>query len=301
MPITRRHGWRRFRPVTLTTPRASLRSQLKAADSVVARAEVVAEQAAQKNPVLERAVDLLRSQLMIAPTPERTVALALLLTPQASRAQFMMDAHKHTFYNRKERLLELIDFNDAFVSAIIACSDQLEKFSDQFRDAQKRFCKRHKTPVFTDGQWHAIEHGLSREAAVYFAAQHAGFDVVMTSRTDDAFGIDMQVRDRAQHAYVNIDCKTHSSFFFRLKQLVREKRLSERDALRAQELGFCATENCRDNHCVRVVLVRIDHTILGDIVAFRFVDDTKIVAELRKILRVYGMHDAGFGRDIAPL
>lgn len=302
MPITRRHGWRRFRPASLSLMvRAPRETTQKTARSTIEEAEKIAMRRIRQNPIIDQAVELLRDQIVLSPRPERLVALALLLTPQASRAQSMMDAHKHNFHDRKARLFELIDFNDAFVSAVLECIDELDDFSEQFRAAQKRLAKKYHTALFTDGQWDAIEHGLSREVAVFLAAKNAGFDALMTSRTDDAFGIDMQVRDRATGMYVNIDCKTHSSFFFRLKALVRERRLNRREALHAQELGFCAIENCRDDHCARVVLLRIDHTQLGDIVHFQFTDETKIIGLLKTVIETYGMRHDGFGKEIAPL
>lgn len=273
----------------------------KTAETTLDAAEKIVHRKLKQEPMWERAAALVQDQIAVAPTPARVVALALLLTPQASRAQAMMDSHRHNFHNRHERLLELIDFNDAFVSAVLECVDELDDFSNQFRTVQKRLAHRYRTPLFTDGQWDAIEHGLSREVAVFMAARDAGFDALMTSRTDDAFGIDMQIRSPRTGTYINIDCKTHSSFFFRLKELVREKRLSRNQAVRAQELGYCALENCRDDICARIVLLRIDHTLLGDISHFRFVDETKIITLLDTIVDAYGTKGRGFGSDIAPL
>ena len=62
-------------------------------------------------------------------------------------------------------------------------------------------------------------HGLSREIAVFKAAENAGLNALMSSRVADAFGIDMQIADTVSGDYVNIDCKTSSAFHFRLKDL----------------------------------------------------------------------------------
>ena len=304
MPIVRRHGWRRFRPqlVVAPLPYHTVPARKMGEQPLIEQAVHLVSEYLKKNTTLDRAIDLLKNQLIIASTPVRLVALALLLTPQASRAQAMMDAHKHNFHDRKARLFELIDFNDSFVAAVLSINaDELDGFSDAFRSAQEAFAKKHKTPLLSEGQWHAIEHGLSREVAVYFAALHAGYEALMTSRVDDAFGVDMQVRDRATGSYVNIDCKTHSSFFFRLKELVRERRLTPEQAVHAQDVGYCEIENCRDDICVKVVLLRIDHTILGDIVNFRFVDERATVERLAEIIGHYGLKDGGYGKMIAPL
>lgn len=302
MPVVKRHGWRRFRPRLMTNSYVYSDAAVYGRGTALEKALRLAEIYTQQNPTIEQAVDQLKTKVSLATSPVRLLALALLLTPQASRAQAMMDAHKNNFHDRKSRLFELIDFNDAFVAAVLSLDKSEEAgFAEHFRAAQKTYAKKHKTPLFTEGQWSAIVHGLSRETAVYFAAQNAGFDVIMTTRTDDAFGVDMQIRERGNGAYINVDCKTHSSFFFRLKELVRQKRLTQDEAIKAQETGYCLIENCRDYSCARVVLLRIDHTMLGDIVDFRFADEVKTAQLLHEVVAKFGTRDQGYGRDIAPL
>lgn len=291
--------WRQFRPRLVPVNPAAV---AQGGHTSLEKAEEIAVTLLKQNTSIEGAVDTLKAQIQITSTAPRLIALALLMTPEASHAQAMMDVHKHNFHDRKARLFELIDFNDTFVAGVLAMPRSEHKgFADLFHQAQQRLSKAYKTALFTDGQWHAILHGLSREIAVYLAAVDEGFDAIMTTRTDDAFGVDMQIRERETGRYVNIDCKTHSSFFFRLKELVRERRMTPGDAAQAQELGSCRIENCRDNRCVGVVLLRIDHTILGEITDFSFEDTTKIGQTLGEVVTKYGTSDSGYGHSIAPL
>lgn len=293
--------WRYFRPHTLT-PVVERHARDVDLDRLFADAEAEAERILKVHPTIDDAIATLKHRISNASTPERLLALTLLMVPQAARAQAMMDAHRNNFHDRKTRLFELIDFNDTFVATVLALTPaERHEFVDHLRRVMQHFAKRHKTPMFKDGQFDAIVHGLSREIAVYHAALHEGFDALMTSRADDAFGVDLQIRDRRTRAYINIDIKTHSSYYFRLKVLLREHRISMNEANTALETGYCQVMNRHDGVDVPVVIFRIDHTILGDIANFEFISSERIGEKLQLVLDECGIHDDGFGKTIVPL
>ncbi|HEU0266440.1 MAG TPA: hypothetical protein VFQ70_02330 [Candidatus Saccharimonadaceae bacterium] len=300
MPMLTRQ-WHYFRPQTLTPVVARHTSDVTH-DLLFARAEAEAERTLAVHRTIDEAITTLKHRVGNASTPERLLALTLLMVPQAARAQAMMDAHRNNFHDRKSRLFELIDFNDTFVATVLALTPaERHEFIEHLRHAMQHFAKKHKTPMFKDGQFDAIVHGLSREIAVYHAALREGFDALMTSRTDDAFGVDIQVRDRQTRAYVNIDIKTHSSYYFRLKVLLRERRISMDEANVALETGYCQVMNRKDSIDVPVIVFRIDHTILGDITDFEFTSSERIGEKLQLVLDECGIHDDGYGKSIVPL
>lgn len=267
----------------------------------LAQAMVLAGTLLKEYGTFDAALEALRRQA-VTKTATKLLASLLLQSPRAVRAQVEMDGHKRNFHDRHARLFELIDFNDTFVAAVLALPAQERvNFVEQLHESLARFSHQHRAPQFNDRQYDAIVHGLSREIAVYLAASQARFDVLMSSRTDDAFGVDMQLRDPQSGDYVNIDCKTHSSFYFRVKELVRERRLTLEQATIADELGYCPILNHHNGIVAHIVLVRIDHTLLGEIVDFEFVSSLKMIDLLRDVLNRYPLHDDGFGRMIAPL
>lgn len=213
----------------------------------------------------------------------------VLQAPEAALAQVQMDKHKHSYHNKAARVLELIDFNDSYVSAVLAMpNDHLHTFNDDLRRLLDWFCKRVGAWTFSAEQFEAISHGLSREIAVYNAVRTAGFEAHMTSRTEDAFGIDMHIIDRATGKRVNVDTKTTSSFHYRLIELLREGRLTDADIDLAEQRGYTAVMNGHGDEKVRVVLWRIDHGTLGDIVDFAFEHTAKLIEELGKMMSEYG-------------
>lgn len=293
--------WRYFRPRTLT-PVIEQQTRGVGHDRLFASAVAEAERVLAVHPTVDEAIATLKHRIGNASTPERLLALTLLMVPQAARAQAMMDAHRNNFHDRKTRLFELIDFNDTFVATVLALTPaERHGFVDHLRSTMEQFAKKYKTPIFKDGQFDAIVHGLSREIAVYHAALREGFDALMTSRTDDAFGVDIQVRDRRTRAYANIDIKTHSSYYFRLKVLLREHRITMKEANIALETGYCQVMNRHDSINVPVVIFRIDHTILGDITDFEFTSSERVGEKLQIVLDKCGIHDDGFGKVIIPL
>ncbi|MFZ1249168.1 MAG: hypothetical protein WAQ24_02505 [Candidatus Saccharimonadales bacterium] len=218
----------------------------------------------------------------------------LLQTPQAAIAQQQMDAHPHGYAARGERLYELIDFNDAYVSTILALPDtELPGFAEEAKRLMDWFCKRVGVRSFNDEQYRAIVQGLSREIAVYHAAEAEGFEVYMTNRTSDAMGIDMVITDRQTEKYVNIDCKAPSSYRHRIYELLREGRLSEQEVTAAEALGYIAEMNGHGQEKVEVVVWRIDRETYGEIRSFVFADTTHIKHSLQAILGTYGLPTKG--------
>lgn len=213
----------------------------------------------------------------------------VLQAPEAVMAQVQMDRHKHSYHNKAARVLELIDFNDSYVSAVLAMPpDHLHAFNSDLRRLVDWFCARVGAWTFSDEQFEAITHGLSREIAVYYAARAAGFNAVMTTRTEDALGIDMHITDPASGRRIHVDTKTNSAFHYRLIELFREGRLGQADIDLAERRGYTAVINGHGDERVRVILWRIDHASLGAIVDFTFEHTDKLIGELVAILREYG-------------
>jgi hypothetical protein len=213
----------------------------------------------------------------------------VLQAPGAALAQVQMDKHKHSYHNREARVMELIDFNDAYVQAVLTLpASHLHGFNDDLKRLIDWFCKRMGAWTFSTEQFEAITHGLSREIAVYNAVHAAGFEVHMTNRAEDAFGIDMHIIDRATGKRVNIDTKTSSAFHYRLIELLREGRLSDADIDLAERRGYTAVMNGHGTEKVRVILWRIDHGTLGDIIDFAFERTDALIEELGQIMREYG-------------
>lgn len=291
--------WRRFTPVKHRRPQFS--PVALQTDPTIQRAEVLARSLMRQHHTFDGAINVLRQE-DVSRDAVKLLASLLLQVPRAARAQAEMDRHKRSFHDRRERLLELIDFNDTLVAGVLAIpAEERVDFADELRAAINRFSAAHRTPNFNKAQYDAILHGLSREIAVYLAAQKHGYQVLMTSRTDDAFGIDMQIRDPQKEAYVNIDCKTRSSYYFRIKELMRQHRLTPEEAQIADQTSYCPVVNHHNNIEIRVILVRIDHILTGDIVDFEFVSTDYIISLLEAIIDKFPIYGNGFGKTIAPL
>ncbi len=216
--------------------------------------------------------------------------------PGAVLAQRQMDKHRGGYRNKQERLFELIDFNDTFDSTVLAMNspDRLA-FARKAKSAIDRICKQVGVPSFDLEQWGAIVRGLSREIAVYEAARDNGLEVVMAPRSQDAIGIDLQVRDPESHRYVNIDIKTPSSFRSRLNQLLREGRVSEGGLLEADNKGYVITKNGHGNNQVEVITLCILPDRVGEINNFKFDDTTKIRDVILGLIYRHGLNDGQFG------
>ncbi|QQS20285.1 hypothetical protein IPL85_02455 [Candidatus Saccharibacteria bacterium] len=213
----------------------------------------------------------------------------VLQAPQAAMAQGQMDKHQHGFSARGNRLFELIDFNDAFVSTVLALDEPLlTGFSDEAKRLMDWFCKRVGVHGFSAEQYEAIVQGLGREIAVFLGVQKEGFEAHMTSRASDALGIDMVITDPQTKKVVNIDCKAPSAYRHRIYDLLREGRLSGEEVTAAEALGYIAGLNGRGSDRTEVVLWRIERERYGNITGFSFADPSELGRTIRAILDTYG-------------
>lgn len=215
---------------------------------------------------------------------ERLRAQLLAQTPRAVLAQQQMDAHRHGYHHREKRLYELIDFNDTFVSLVLVTHyHQLPGFAERLKKDMTRYCRRLKTPMFSDEQYDAIVRGLGREIAVYRSATYMGFTVRMTNRTDDAFGIDMVITQPKTGKVLNIDCKTPAAFRHRLEDLAHHGRIQESDIVQADDAGFITLMQRRDQQAVPVTLLCILPDRLGEIHNFTFDEPERLANMLNTI------------------
>ena len=203
--------------------------------------------------------------------------LLLLQTPRAALAQIQMDNHKHGYHHREKRLYELIEFNDTFVNYVLATPHiQLPGLADQLKRDMTEFCRRLRTPMFSDKQYDAIVRGLSREIAVYRTARYHKFGARMTSRADDAFGIDMVITQPETGKVLNIDCKTPAAFRHRLEDLLHHERITETELLQGDAQGFLTVIHRRGDERVPVTLFCILPDRLGEISDFTFDEPDKL-------------------------
>lgn len=208
---------------------------------------------------------------------ERLRTQLLAQTPKAVYAQAQMDAHKHGYHNREKRLYELIDFNDTFVSYVLATRHKdLPGLAERLKKDMTEFCRRLDVPMFSDEQYDAIVRGLGREIAVYRTARYHGFGARMTSRSEDAFGIDMIITQSETGKQLNIDCKTPAAFRHRLEDLVHHGRIEEDDLLRGDAQGFLTVIHRRNDERVPVTLFCILPDRLGEISDFTFDEPAKL-------------------------
>ena len=209
-----------------------------------------------------------------------SLALLLLQTPAAVRAQQEMDSHRGGYRNREARLFELIDFNDTFVDTVLLLdASDLDNFAERLRQEQAFFCSSLGVANFSEEQFEAITHGLSREIAVFRGAKKEGYIVRMTSRVQDARGIDMVITDPKSKKSINVDVKTRSAFHFRVLDLERRNRMREEERMRCEIAGFCTISNNHKRSAQDTVLLQISTSRLGEIVNFSF-KDTKALAKL---------------------
>jgi hypothetical protein len=260
--------WRRFKPHSSNTSTATL-----SAPRTVGESSQLAEHFKRVLPRDDRAHEAarLRAQLLAQ-------------TPQAAIAQQQMDTHKHGYHNRDKRLYELIDFNDTFVALVLATRHaDLPGFADQLKKDMADACQRLSTPMFSDQQYDAIVRGLAREIAVYRSAKYMGFDVHMTNRTEDAFGIDLVITQPSTQKVLNIDCKTPPSFRHRLEDLVDHGRITENDLITGDANGYLTVIQRRGSESVPVTLFCILPDRLGEIHDFSFDEPEKLRGALNTI------------------
>ncbi len=236
---------------------------------------------------LDGAIDMLKYRVKTAVPAEKATLLQALLvvqTPRAARAQAEMDAHKYGYHDREKRLFELIDFNDTLVDAVLALSKhERAGFTKTMYAAMRKFCREAGGGVLSPEQYEAIIHGLSKEIAVYLAAQRAGYEVRMTGRADDALGIDMIITDPKTRKQLNIDCKTARAFRYRLEELLKQDRITEDELLKADAEDYITVVNRQNGEHIPVTIVCIRHERLSDIVNFEFVDYRPTVELLQEL------------------
>lgn len=263
--------WRRFRRKARRAPIEVSHNDQRLTGDIYAAAHDIVDQhigtrrwwRRRNQHDFDGVIETLRGRAETSGAPEHWLAALIVQTPRAVAAQRSMDKHPHGYHSKQARLFELIDFNDSFVNTVLALPDeQLASFNDEAKKLLDRFCRYTGSPSFSNEQWQAITHGLGREIAVYRSALALGYRARMTSRRDDAMGVDMVIADQTGHS-VNLDIKTRSSFHFRLKDLVREGRLSEEQRLRAELTGYQAVVNGHGDDKVATTLLRIDEEMFG--------------------------------------
>lgn len=246
---------------------------------------------------LDHDIDRLRARHEKSKLPHDGLVALLAQVPRAVLAQLQMDKFEHGYRNKQARLYELIDFNDTLVSTILPMDDRLrQQFSERTKQAADRICTRVGAPCFTNEQWIAIIRGLTREVAVYLAAQENGFNAWLTDRAHDALGVDMQVQDPETRRYINIDVKTPSSFRHRMEQLVKENRLTERELLRGDEQSYIVEHNGHGSHRVEVVVLCILPDMFGELADWRFVTPEPMRTKLNILIRDHGLTDGRYGK-----
>ncbi len=249
-----------------------------------------------KVKTLDHEVEHLRKKFFHTKQVQDGLAALLIQVPRAVLAQLQMDQHPHGYHDKHARLFELIDFNDTLTEVVIAMhDDDRRRFDSRVKEAADRVCRRVGAPCFSNEQWEAIVRGLSREIAIYVAARDSGFDTAMGSRTQDALGVDVQIRDPESGRYINIDSKTPSAFRHRLEVLVDEGRLTTQELLAADERSYAVVHNGHGGRTVTLILLCILPDLFGEVKDFEFVDPTPMRDMLNRLIRDHGLTDGMFG------
>lgn len=284
--------WRRFRASRVNSDVAD------ANETIYSRVDARVHRLLQRRPEvqdLDRHIKRLVAQAKHTKLADDWLLALIVQAPRAVLAQIQMDRYPHGYRDKQTRLFELIDFNDAFVSTVLALpEEEHERFADQTKEVCDNLCKEVGAPCFTNDQWGSIVRGLSREIALYLSAKNSGFQVFMTSRAEDALGIDMQIRDPDSKRYINVDCKTPSSFRYRLTVLVREGRLRERDMIRAQREYYAIETNGHSTAKAQIVLLCLHPDVYEMNGAFSFKNNETIRSELNRLIRDFGLSDDRF-------
>ncbi len=282
-------GWRRFKARPTLLRRNSTSALVPKTHEVLET--VLAEHGLGRRATTEQldpAIDYVRQRAQTENTKELWFALLLLQTPRAAAAQEYMDKHSHEHQRNDDRLFQLIDFNDAFVSTVLLLSpDERKTFLDIAKREMQTICSRVNARMLSDEQFEAITRGLSKEVAVYLGALEQGFQAEMTSRSQDAMGVDLIVTDKASGRRLNIDCKTPSAYRYRIEDLVQQGRLKTDEGRRADELGYITEQNGANEEAVLVTLFRVDPNEVGDITNFTFDDSSQLGTRLRAVFHSY--------------
>lgn len=233
----------------------------------------------------------LRHQIDKAEGEELTsllLALLIVQSPQAAKAQQLMQKRGIKFSKREDRLHELISFNDTFVDLILSFKEIPRDIKDNIFYEIHRICGITRTHSFSYKDYGAISKGLEREIALYRAVEHAGFEVRMTSRIADGLGVDMQISEKGSGLQVNVDCKTESSYRFRLQALARQGRVRQSAFLKADEEGYVFFSVGRGKEAIPVVLMRLDEKLTGGVEEFRFRNEDSVGAIIQVLIEKYG-------------
>ncbi|HMQ95820.1 MAG TPA: hypothetical protein PKD19_01235 [Candidatus Saccharibacteria bacterium] len=220
------------------------------------------------------------------------LALLIVQTPSAVRAQRSIAKKFGGYLNRQAKVFELIDFNDTFVELVLSLPEKdIPDFNDRLKIELERFCRKMHTQPFSDKELEAIIHGLSREIAVYRGAKAEGYVAKMTSRVQDAMGVDMIVTDPESKKSIGIDIKTRSAFHWRLVNLARQETITDHTLEQCEQAGFCRIHNSRDKRS-STVLFRIDTTDdhLGEVKDYKFTNTAPLGAKLRRALQEQGQY-----------
>lgn len=282
-----RHRWRRYRarrkfqPVVHDTLAHTARSRLERLLREVYGARAHRVDSATLEPALQEQA----ARAAASDDPVDWFVLLILRAPIAARAQRTMDRRRVDRLDKQARLYELIDFNDAFISTVLSMSPaERNGFIEAARHEMARFCMQMGVRMFSDEQFEAITRGLTREVAIYLGAQREGFRADMTPRAQDALGVDVIITDPVNGQRLNVDVKTSSSFHYRLKDLVREGRISQDEAVTAEYDGYIQELNGRGEETVLVTIFRVDPNEMGDIDGFfEFLDPSLLGDRLRQI------------------
>lgn len=301
-----RGRWRHFTPRRRHTPHTRgefcigdcVASNDSGEDIFAAAAERVKSTLQRRPEVqdLDRKIDKFRVQARRTHIASDWLAALYAQAPRAVIAQLQMDRSPRGYQNKQARVLELIDFNDTFVEAVLAMNTRERcEFVKKAKQGCDYICKLVNSPVFSDEQWEAIYRGLSREIAVYLAAQNNGFYTYMTSRNQDAMGIDMQIKDPEEGLYINIDIKSPSAFRHRLEDLVKEGRLTAKELLQADERSYALVTNGHGKNATQVVILCILPDRFGEIENFVFRDDNALRDMLNALISKHGLRDGHYG------
>ena len=282
-----RHRWRRYRarrkfqPVIHDSVAQAARSRLER----LLREVYGSRSHRVDSTALEPALQEQAVRAAASDDPVDWFVLLILRAPIAARAQRAMDRQKVHPLEKQARLYELIDFNDAFISAVLSMRPaERNGFIEAARHEMARFCMQMGVRMFSDQQFEAITRGLTREVAIYLGARREGFQADMTPRSQDALGVDVIITDPISGRRLNVDVKTSSSFHYRLKDLVREGRISQDEAAKAEYDGYIQEVNGRGEEAALVTILRVDPNEMGDIDEFfEFIDPSLLGDRLRQL------------------
>ncbi len=281
-----RHGWRQFRPRNVIRVIGPKRARTELWKQAREQVHEMFPGRQIRDDAMDRAIQSTRHRATSTNDPLWWCVALILQAPRAAVAQEQMDRHPHGYRAKQERLFELIDFNDTYVSTVLSMpEEEIATFADEAKKAMDEFCKQLRSRCFSNEQYEAITHGLSREIAVYRGAAREGYQVRMTNRVDDAFGIDMVITDRETGQSINIDVKTHSAFYYRLRDLMREGRLTTEDAAHAEDAGYAWIVNGDELRQERIVLFRLDQQTYGNIQHFTLESTTILGQKINEIMK----------------